>query len=109
MTVREWIAQRSTAVPVLLTEQILELLGSDASGDAASTAQYCLAAATRSLDELLGAGRFSRDSALRLLAVDALMTFAFEHASESAASQEDMRDFAADAAGAMAQLAVQHG
>jgi hypothetical protein len=40
-----------------------------------------LTAASRALDSLLSAGRFARDSALELLVIDALTTYAYEHAS----------------------------
>jgi hypothetical protein len=56
-------------------------LGADAQRDVSETGEACLAAAARALTALLEAGRFARDSALDLLAVDALATFSLEYAS----------------------------
>ena len=81
MTVREWIVRRTPAPPASLTERLLTVLGPDADSAESQTAEICLAAAARSLDALLSAGRFARDSALELLVIDALTTYAYEHAS----------------------------
>ena len=81
MTVRDWIARRLPKPPAALTGRVMDLLGADAERDGAATADVCLDAAARTLDELVSSERFGRDSALDLLAVDALTTWAFEHAS----------------------------
>jgi hypothetical protein len=62
---------------------MLTALGPDAEVSAARLPEVCLAAAARSLDRLLAEGRFGRDSALGLLAIDALTTYAYEHASSA--------------------------
>lgn len=108
MTVRDWIVRRSTSVPEVLTERILGLLGSDGDQAEARTGEVCLAAATRSLEELLADGRYGRDGALYLLAIDALTTFAFEHASEADAGSEALRALATHGARTLAQLGAPH-
>jgi len=108
MTVREWIAGRSATVPSELTTRILALLGTDAEQGAERAGELCLAAATRSLDGLLADGRYGRDSALHLLAIDALTTYAFEHACE-AGKPEAVRTLALDGARAVSQLAIARG
>jgi hypothetical protein len=81
VTVREWIIRRTPAPPASLTERLLTVLGPDADSDESRTAEICLTAAARALDALLSGGRFARDSALELLVIDALTTYAYEHAS----------------------------
>lgn len=83
MTVGEWLAHRTPRPPAALAERILAVLGSDAHLPDSQAAEVCLAAAARSLDGILSENRFARESALDLLAVDALTTYAFEHASQS--------------------------
>jgi hypothetical protein len=105
VTVRDWIAVRATAAPAELTTQMLALLGADADQGVERAGELCLAAATRSLDGLLAAGRYGRDSALHLLAIDALTTYAFEHACESG-NPDAVRALAHDGARAMSQLSI---
>ena len=81
MTVREWIEQRPAQAPASLTRQVLSLLGSNADVEEARTGEACLAAAARALEVLVEEKRFARDHAAELLAIDALTTYAFEHAS----------------------------
>ncbi len=106
MTVREWVKGRSSQVPDALTARILEFLGPDADASASKAGELCLAAAKRSLEQLLASGRYERDSALDLLAVDALTTFAFEHASESASGAGDIKDLATNGARALSGIAT---
>lgn len=98
MTVREWLESRSARVPPALTQRMLVLLGDDAEADESDTAATCVRAAARTLETLVGDARFGRESALDLLATDALMTHAFEYASARAPSQID------DVASATTQL-----
>ncbi len=109
MTVRDWIVRHSASVPDALTERVLDILGGDGDQAGARTGELCLAAATRSLEELLADARYGRDGALHLLAIDALMTFAFEHAGESDATPEALRKLASHGARTMAQLATARG
>jgi hypothetical protein len=88
VTVGDWIASRTPQPPPALSREVLDALGAEAHLPAARVSGVCLAAAARSLDSLLVDARFTRDNALELLAIDALTTYAFEHASESAAPGE---------------------
>ena len=108
MTVRDWIVARAATVPSVLTAHILTLLGADAEQGAERAGELCLAAATRSLEGLLAGGRYGRDSALHLLAIDALTTYAFEHACESG-TPDAVRALAIDGARAVSQLSIARG
>lgn len=88
---------------------MFEILGEDVSGDAGRTGELCLDAAERALRDLVAAERFGRDSALDLLAVDALATYAFEHASLSPISEPELLRFTERGARALGRLAVGHG
>jgi hypothetical protein len=104
VNIREWVAGRSSQVPDALTARVLALLGADADQSSSRAGEVCLAAARRSLDQLLAAGRYGRDSALDLLAVDALTTFAFEYASEAAAGATEIKHLAMDGARALSGI-----
>jgi hypothetical protein len=106
VTVRDWVKGRSTQVPDALTERVLAFLGPDADASASKAGDLCLSAAKRSLEQLLASGRFERDSALDLLAVDALTTFAFEHASESDGASSNIKDLAQNGARALSGIAT---
>ena len=84
MTVADWITTRSPRPPEALLERVMAALGADAARPAEDTANVCVATAARQLQALVDDGRFERESAIELLAVDALVTFAFEHASVTA-------------------------
>jgi hypothetical protein len=99
MTIGEWLATRSPAPPPQLTERILTALGDARHDDPALTPERCLAAAEEVVAGLLRAGRTGRESAGELLAADALVTYAFEAASDDPAS------LAERAHGAMRRLA----
>jgi hypothetical protein len=83
VTVREWIGRHASSAPKSLIGQVLCALGSEAESDASRTGDVCLMAAVRSLESLITNQRFKREDALELLTIDALMTFAYEHASQS--------------------------
>ena len=88
--VRDWIARREPAAPPALAERIANALGTTstgaASGDgAALIVETCLAAAETLLARVLEEGGAARASALDLLAADALVTYAFEAASDEPA------------------------
>jgi hypothetical protein len=104
VTVREWVEARSKQVPSTLTARIIELLGPDAGQTANLAGAVCLAAAQRSLEQLLASGRYERDSALDLLAVDALTTFAFEHVSEASGGAAEIKDLAVSGASALSGI-----
>lgn len=107
MTVREWIARRTPAPPPTLTRQVLAALGTDADADEAHTADICLDAAARALDGLLSENRFARDSALDLLAIDALTTYAYEHASLARESRKALQALAERGTRLLGQLMAQ--
>ncbi|HEX7939878.1 MAG TPA: hypothetical protein VF483_12900 [Gemmatimonadaceae bacterium] len=106
MTIREWLAARSTQVPEALSARVLALLGPDADAQVARAGEVFLQSARRALESLLAAGRFGRDTALDLLAVDALTTFAFEHASEAALGAGDIKVLAVDGARTLSGIAA---
>lgn len=106
MTVKDWITSRKPQAPPALLQQVLAALGEDAEVPESRTLDVCLAAAARSLAGLLSERRFARDSALELLAIDALTTFAFEHASESA-PETGLEEMATRGVSLFGQLASQ--
>jgi hypothetical protein len=83
MTVREWLAQRQPAPPAALLARVETVLGAAAGESAGMAAEVCLRAAERLVAELLRGDCASRESALDLLAADALVTYAFEAAAET--------------------------
>jgi hypothetical protein len=107
VTVRDWIARRTPGARPALVERVLAALAADADAPELRTAELCLAAAARSLDALLSESRFGRDSALDLLTIDALTTYAFEHASESGASEAQLEALAKRGAHLLGQLTIQ--
>jgi len=95
VTVRDWVAQRTAMTPGALVEAMLGALGEDADAPAARAGAMCIAAATRTLESLIAERRFGRDSAIDLLAVDALTTLAFEFAAEHHSDVDAIADAAA--------------
>ena len=106
MTVRDWLANRQPPAPPALVQRMLELLGADADAPADSAGEVCLRCAARSLDRLLFEQRFNRDSAFELLAIDALTTYAFEHASGKAKTAADMEAIARQGAHLFSEIAA---
>jgi hypothetical protein len=82
MTVGAWLRSRDPAAPEPLTARMLAALGSDAARDVGEAGVVCLDAASRMLEPLLREERPGRESALDLLAADALVTCAFEAVGE---------------------------
>lgn len=107
MTVRDWLRDRSAGAPESLVDQILEALGSDGDAPEPRAADACLAAAARLLEALLSDRRFERSSAVDLLTIDALMTYAFEHAAVSGATHEELDSLTRRGAHMVGRLAVQ--
>jgi uncharacterized membrane protein len=89
VTVREWVESRSTVAPASLTLRMIAALGSGADEDESLTPDVCVRAAARALENLVTDARYGRESALDLLAIDALTTHAFEYASERAPAEID--------------------
>lgn len=93
MTVRDWLESRSPKSPPALLSRVLEALGADADAPEARLADVAIAAAERTLSQLIAEQRFERAGAVDLLAADALMTYAYEHAA-GVASPADVEDLA---------------
>lgn len=109
MTVREWVEQRTPRPPAALVGRMFQMLGDDVAGDATRASELCLSAAERALRGLVESERFGRDSALDLLAIDALTTYAYEHASTSSASEAELLNFTKRGAQVLGRLAVRDG
>lgn len=82
MTLAAWLRERTPAPPAQLTARILETLGERCDADASNAPDLCIAAAEDLLRELLARPSAGRESALDLLTVDALVTYAFEAAGD---------------------------
>jgi hypothetical protein len=98
-TVAAWLAQRQPVPPPALLRRIHDALGDGAQRDAVHAADVCLAAGERLVSIVLGEEDANRDYALDLLTADALVTYAFEAASETPG------ELAARAARAMMNIA----
>ena len=83
MTVSEWLDERTPPGPAALRARIDDALGAAIDGESATATSACLAAAQRLVEDLMLRDCTSRESALDLLAADALVTYAFEAAGES--------------------------
>ena len=105
MTVSRWLNTRTPPPPSLLAERLRSALGDDATRNAADASDICLAAAEAILCRLLeAAGKAgARDWALDLLTADALVTYAFEAASER---PEELAERARRAISRISKLAV---
>ena len=77
-TVADWLSRREPAPPPALRARLELALGNGLSADAEDAGDVCLRAAERLLAELLHGDCSTRESALELLAADALVTYAFE-------------------------------
>ena len=82
MTLSAWLDARRPAPPPRLRARIDAALGRALEKDATDAATACLSAGEQLARELLIENATSRDSALDLLAADALVTYAFEAASQ---------------------------
>lgn len=102
-TVGEWIATVEPRPPEALAARLSALLEPFANQPVDRVPEACLDAGERLLDELLSSGATTRGTALDLLAVDALVSYAFQAASDDP-SRLDAR-----AAQAMARIASLSG
>lgn len=84
--VAAWLRARSPEPPSQLLARIDEMLGPGAPDG--PPADVLLGAAESEMTRLLRDGCLTRESALDLLAVDALVTYAFEAAAEDPATLE---------------------
>ena len=99
----EWVSAIDPRPPAALAERLVVLLAPFAGRPVDLVPESCLEAGERVLDELLASGSTSRGSALDLLAVDALVTYAFQEAAHDPTRLE------ARAARAMARIAALPG
>jgi hypothetical protein len=106
VTVARWLEMRSPAPPELLAQRLRSALGERLARDASEASDVCLAAAEALVEEMLapGSGRGTRDRALDLLAADALVTYAFEAASER---PDEVPERAARAMARISELATE--
>ncbi|HUX34856.1 MAG TPA: hypothetical protein VMV51_13375 [Gemmatimonadaceae bacterium] len=100
MTVGDWLASRTPPAPAALAARVRFALGDRLTGDESATHTVCESAAEELLVSLLERRATGRETALDLLAADALVTYAFEHAAVAA------DDLDAEAAGAMQRIAA---
>jgi len=100
VTLAAWLRERTPTPPAELTARLEQTLGERCGANASQAPDLCIAAAEELLRELLSRPSAGRESALDLLTVDALVTYAFEAASERAPSID------ARAASAMTRIAA---
>jgi hypothetical protein len=81
MTLARWLDARRPVPPPALRARIDEALGDSLGMDEREACEACLGAGERVVEALLRDNATSRDSAIDLLAADALVTYAFEAAS----------------------------
>lgn len=98
MNTETWLRSRTPRPPRALTERLEVLLREGAADPTVRPVDALLAACEHLLSELLMREATSRESALDLLAADALMTYAMESAAE------DIGTLSARADAAMARL-----
>ncbi len=99
-TVGDWLANVQPAPPALLATQLKELLSHAIHRPASEVTDVCLETAESLLKDLMQSGSTDRATALTLLSVDALVTYAFEAASI------DSSRFETRAANAMKRIAA---
>lgn len=100
MILSDWLRQRTPTPPPELAARIQQTLGERCGADASAAPDVFIAAAEGLLRELSTRPTAGRESALDLLTVDALVTYAFEAASDEPDS------LAARASDAMTRLAA---
>ncbi|MEP6780750.1 MAG: hypothetical protein ABJC26_12725 [Gemmatimonadaceae bacterium] len=88
LTVGDWFAAVEPAPPRALAERLKAMIATDAGRPVAEVPEVCLRAAENHLRKLLASGSTSRATAIDLLAVDALVTYAFESAAGDATQIE---------------------
>jgi uncharacterized membrane protein len=99
MNLSGWLDARRPVPPPALRARIDGALGESLQSDANDALESCLRAGERLVASLLRNNATTRDSALDLLAADALVTYAFE------AGSERPHDISARAREAMARIA----
>ncbi|MFI5230108.1 MAG: hypothetical protein ACHQWU_13625 [Gemmatimonadales bacterium] len=102
-TVASWLAAARPEAPAPLAERVREYIAAGGARPAAEAPEVCVDAAVALLGELLSRASTGRESALDLLTVDALVTYAFEAATVSA---DRLRPRALDAMSRLAGTAA---
>src|SRR5215213_4430820 len=82
MNVAGWLDARRPVPPPALRARIDRALNESLHADAGEVVEACLRAGERLVESLLRTNATTRESAIDLLAADALVTYAFEAASE---------------------------
>jgi hypothetical protein len=100
VTVGDWLSARTPAPPPELAARLRTVLGARLDESAAHAHEAAIDTAESLLSELLALECAMRDRALDLLAVDALVTYAFE------AAAEDPDSLAQRATATMASIAA---
>ena len=103
MILARWLDARRPVPPAALRARIDAALGGDLQAEVDEVSEALLAAGERLVRTLLDEDATSRGSALDLLAADALVTYAFEAASDRPA------ELSSRAASAMARIAALGG
>jgi hypothetical protein len=86
-TIGDWLDARTPAPPRELAERVRAALGDAVHRPARDADVYCLDAAERLLEQIVGRDvERDRETAYDLLCVDALVTYAFEAAADEPAS-----------------------
>ena len=88
MTVSDWLRAREPQPPPALSARLEAVLGASLAEPAEEVSDVFLSAGERLVSELLRSNSTSRDSALDLLTADALVTYAFEAASDTPSAIE---------------------
>ena len=101
MTLARWLQARRPVPPPALRARIEHELAVSLALDEREACEACLRAGERVVASLLRENATSRESAIDLLAADALVTYAFEAASERPA---ELASLAADAMSRIAAL-----
>ncbi len=100
----DWLRAREPAPPARLAARVAAAIGGAGGEPASAAAEVCLDACERLLSDVAARPTSGRESALDLLAADALATYALEAAAESPASLESR---ATDALRRIAALATE--
>jgi hypothetical protein len=101
VTVGDWLGTRTPPLPpTALAERVRSALGARWDADEREVHDACEAAAEELLAALLARRETGRESALDLLAADALTTYAFEYAAVAG------RNLDVDSAAAMRRIAA---
>lgn len=90
MTIRAWLRSRTPPAPAPLLARLEAALGPALDDDASSAPARLLDAAVELLRPLVARDDAGRDCALDLLAADALVTYAFEAASDDVDSLDGL-------------------